>query len=108
MEEPGNRENTGIQRNPDGTFPPGVSGNPSGRPKGTMKDYLRRKFMEMSDEEKEEFLEKVPAEMQIKLAEGNPAQDVTSAGERIIPIPILSNVPTDNSNQQDTEPEQAS
>lgn len=27
-------ENTGITRNEDGTFPPGVSGNPGGRPKG--------------------------------------------------------------------------
>lgn len=25
---------TGENRNPDGTFPPGVSGNPNGRPKG--------------------------------------------------------------------------
>ncbi len=53
-EERANREDTG--RNPDGTFKPGVSGNPSGRPKGTMKDYLRRKFMEMTEEEKELFL----------------------------------------------------
>lgn len=30
-------ESTGIkqERNPDGTFPPGVSGNPNGRPKGS-------------------------------------------------------------------------
>lgn len=83
MEEtqPAIREETG--RNPDGTFKPGFSGNPSGRPKGTMKDYLRRKFMELSDEDKEAFLiaHKVTGIDQIRLAEGNPAQGVEHSGE---------------------------
>lgn len=78
---PANRENTG--RNEDGTFKPGVSGNPSGRPKGTMKDYLRRKFQEMTDEQKEAFLGdlKVSGKDQIELAEGKAKQDLDIQGE---------------------------
>jgi hypothetical protein len=73
--EPGIRE---ITRNPDGTFPKGVSGNPSGRPRGTLKDYVRRKFMEMSDEEKEEWIKdnRIPAIDIWRMGEGNPKQDV--------------------------------
>ena len=78
MDNPENREDT---RNPDGTFKQGVSGNPGGRPKNTLKGYLARKFDKMTDEEKEAWLiaNKVPADVQWKMAEGNPAQDNTIA-----------------------------
>jgi hypothetical protein len=58
-------------------FMPGVSGNPSGRPKGTLKDYVRRKFMEMSDQEKEEWLteQKISGIDQWKMGEGQPKQE---------------------------------
>ena len=53
---------------------PGQSGNPDGRPKDTMKQFLRKKLIDMTDDEKEEFIKTVSHEMQVKLAEGNPEQ----------------------------------
>src|SRR3990167_7565707 len=81
--QPTNMEDTG--RNPDGTFKKGFSGNPNGRPKNTLKDYIREKFMEMSDEEKEEFLKKISPEFKWRMGEGNPesATDITSGGKVI-------------------------
>lgn len=74
IENPENREET---RNPDGTFKPGISGNPGGRPKNPMKDYIRSKFASMSSEDMEKWLKehKVSGEIQWKMAEGNPMQD---------------------------------
>lgn len=67
-------------------FMPGVSGNPSGRPKGTMKDYLRRKFIELSDEEKESFLitNKVSGKDQIEFGEGKAKNEVEVKGNLTI------------------------
>jgi hypothetical protein len=42
---------------------PGQSGNPGGRKKNTLKEYVSKKFMDMSDEEKEEFIKKVAPDM---------------------------------------------
>lgn len=74
-------------------FKKGQSGNPGGRPKNTMKDYLSRKFSAMSDEEKEEWLKenRVSGLDQIKLGEGNPRQDtdITSDGEKLQGVVIL-------------------
>lgn len=83
----GTESESTLQRNPDGTFPKGVSGNPSGRPKGTLKDYLRQKFCSMSDEEKEIFLSGVSPFDQFRMAEGNPhtTTDVTSGNEKLGP-----------------------
>jgi len=70
---PAIRDNTG--RNIDGTFKKGVSGNLSGRPKDTLKDYLRTKICNMTDKEKEKFIKLIPREVQWKMAEGNPQSE---------------------------------
>lgn len=59
-------------------WPKGVSGNPSGRPKGTLKDYIRKKFMEMSDEDKEIWLKEnnISGIDQWRMGEGNPTNEI--------------------------------
>lgn len=89
MEELIDKENPGIReesgRNPDGTFKPGFSGNPNGRPKDTLKEYAKRKLIEMTPEEKERFLEKISPELLWQMAEGRPKQDtdITSDGKEL-------------------------
>src|SRR3990172_1297220 len=74
-------------RNPDGTFKEGMSGNPQGRPKGKgLKEYDREKFAKMTDEEKEEFLKTIANEMRYRMAEGNPKQDSEISGSAEMPF----------------------
>lgn len=81
---PANRDSTG--RNTNGTFVKGVSGNPSGRPKNTLKDYVRQKLAAMTDEQKEEYLKDIPRDFQWKMSEGNPPQEITGKdGEPLNP-----------------------
>ena len=56
----------------------GQSGNPSGRPKGsiTMKAWIAKKLMTMTEEEREDFISGLNKLDLLKMAEGNPAQDV--------------------------------
>ncbi len=66
-------------------FKPGQSGNPGGRPKGTLKDFVRQMFIEMSEEEKTKWLKanKVNAIDIWKMGEGLPKQDVDFKGEMV-------------------------
>lgn len=66
-------------------FMPGVSGNPGGRPKNTMKEYLSRKFQAMSDMEKEAWLieNKVVGKDQIEFGEGKAKQDIDASVEMV-------------------------
>jgi len=70
----------------------GQSGNPNGRPKGSvsMKTYIKNKLATMTDEEREEFLEGIDKKVLWEMAEGKAEAkaDITTNGESINPILI--------------------
>ena len=63
-------------------FMPGQSGNPSGRPKNSLKSYIAKKLADMSDEEKDKWLKdnKIGGEIQWKMGEGNPSNEIEHKG----------------------------
>lgn len=94
-----------------------VKGNPGGpgRPPGSLsiKDLVRQHLLDPNNKEDlkkfvEHFIKK-NRELAWQMLEGRPQQDVTSAGEAIKPVPILSitNVSTDNRNEEATEIDEA-
>lgn len=59
-------------------------GNPGGpgRPKGkSLKEYSRDYLAQMTEEERQDFLEGIPKESIWKMAEGNPKNDIEVSGE---------------------------
>lgn len=70
----------------------GQSGNPNGRPKGSlsMKQYVKNKLLSMTDEEREVFLEGVDKKTIWEMSEGKAESktDITSNGNEIKPVMV--------------------
>lgn len=64
-------------------FKKGQSGNPKGRPKGTfsMKTFAKQMLEQMSDEQRQEFLNGIDKRIVWEMAEGKAKQDVEIGGE---------------------------
>lgn len=83
----------------------GQSGNPSGRPKGSvsLKTWVKNRLATMTDEEREEFMEGLPKETIWKMAEGNPdtKNDLTTNGKDItkVTVNIIENGTQPTSNE---------
>lgn len=64
-------------------FKKGQSGNPGGRPVGSisLKEYARKMLAEMNDEQRQEFLEGVDKKTIWEMSEGKAKQDMELSGE---------------------------
>jgi hypothetical protein len=65
----------------------GQSGNPNGRPKGSvsLKEYAKKMLQQMSSEEREEYLQGLPKQFIWEMAEGkaDTKSDIASDGKPI-------------------------
>ncbi len=87
----------------------GQSGNPNGRPKGSisLKHYAKQMLEQMTPEEREEFMEGLPKQFIWEMAEGKPDTknntDITSGGEKIVFMPPEVLARLDNDTSSETE-----
>jgi hypothetical protein len=104
MDNPEIQVETG--RNADGTFKPGFSGNPNGKPKRkTFRDYFTEKEEgELMERVKAAMSEKEIMKMIVEQVFGKPKQPLVGGDEDDKPISILTNaLLRNNSSSQDSE-----
>ena len=69
----------------------GQSGNPNGRPHGiSLKEYARKKFRTMTDEEREEFFNGMDKKTLWEMAEGKPEAKVEHSGKITTEVSSMS------------------
>ena len=97
-----------INRNPDGTFPKGVCGNPNGRPKEIS---ITERIREIFKNEPEEFektvreymKDKRSRDLMWKMIDGMPKQGIEHSGEGGNPIEVVITRLDENSNKPSTK-----
>ena len=78
------RENSAVPKNlQPHVYKKGQSGNPNGRPKGSvsLKQYAKQMLEQMTPEEREEYLEGLPKQFIWEMAEGKPDTKTTLDGK---------------------------
>jgi len=76
--------------------------NRGGRHKNSLKAYIARKLAEMSDKEKEKFLETINRETQWRMGEGNPDNNLNNPDGNLKTI-IIQKTYNNGTNKGDSE-----